>query len=694
VAATAAVEPAMSPTLSSQFTGWDWLVVIGYLAFTTWLGAKMAGRQASIRDFFLGGRKLPWYAVSGSIIATEISAVTFVSVPFVVFKPEGNFTYLQLGLIGTFLARIIVGYVLVPAYYKREIYSPYDYMHNQLGGQTRTMTTILFSLGGMLAQSARVYLTAEVLIVVLHDQLVWLAEHTGIPELAWAIIFIGLVSVGWTLIGGITTVIWTDVILFLVFLLGAVVALVVIALQLGGGFGEILRTGWAAESSGAWGKFTFFDFDTSPTRAYTIWTAAIASTWGGIGQYGTDQLLAQRMFCCKNSRDARWAIISSTLSQCVTLTVMLVGVGLFTYYTQFAEPAAPADTPAAVSTVPEVEDGRTEFRLASSVAEQPEAAPRRPTPTGHVPDNPDLSPAEHYPRLKGDALAMYEKKGDRIFPIFIVEVIPIGLKGLIIAGVFAAAISSLMGILTALSQVIMTAFYNPLRERTLRARGIEVSLSGNVEELAESAEPTAEDRRTVFVSRLMVIFWGVVLCMMAYLASVVSEYYPSILDLALAMAGYAGGALLAGFALSFLPLRIDSRGFMYSGPLSVFYVFALVWHDPWTHVVCWAAAIVFMITWIWPRMNEIFSICEIADPQERNKRALAVVLRDWPQTLLLIVGLWGMLWLNYYGFFQSVDADGNVVIEKVAWPWYYPLGSSVAFIWGFLLARRREPKAN
>ena len=171
----------MSQTLlagiSAQFTWIDWLIVVGYLAFTTWLGAKMAGRQATIRDFFLGGRKLPWYAVSGSIIATEISALTFISVPFVVFMPGGNFTYLQLGVIGSFLARIIVGYVLVPAYYQREIYSPYDYMGNQLGGRVRSMTTVLFTLGGMLAQSARVYLTAEVVIVVLNDQLTWLGVN-------------------------------------------------------------------------------------------------------------------------------------------------------------------------------------------------------------------------------------------------------------------------------------------------------------------------------------------------------------------------------------------------------------------------------------------------------------------------------------------------------------------------------------
>jgi SSS family solute:Na+ symporter len=619
-------------SLSAEFTWIDWAIVIAYLAFTTWLGAKMAGRQATIRDFFLGGRKLPWYAVSGSIIATEISALTFISVPFVVFKPEGNFTYLQLGVFGSFFARLLVGYILVPAYYKREIYSPYDYMGNQLGGRVRSMTTVLFTVSGMLAQSARVYLTAEVVIVVLNDQLKWLTDTIGLDQLAWAIILIAGVSVAWTLIGGITTVIWTDVILFLLFLVGALVALGTVAYELNGGFAEMFRAGWAAKESGPWGKFTFFDWSVSPLRSYTIWTAVIASTWGGLGAYGTDQLLAQRMFCCKGERDARWAIISSTIGQIVTLTVMLVGVGLYAYYL--------------------------------------------------------VNP------LSGEALDLYQAKGDRIFPIFIVQVIPLGWKGLIIAGVFAAAISSLMGILTALSQTVQTAFYNPLRESYLRRRGIHVSLSGNVEELAEQGGASDEDRRSVMVGRLMVIFWGIVLSLMAYLARIISEFYPSILDLGLAMAGYVGGALLAGFLLSFLPLRINGRGFMYSGPLSVLSVFALVWHQPWTHAVCWTGAVVILIVWIWQRMTEAMDLVEVPEQEERHRRALALVLRDWPQTVILMGGLAIMLWLNYFGYWLGEPDDhGNPTYLTVAWPWYAPLGSTIAFVWGYLLACRTSVAA-
>ena len=119
----------------STFGVADWAVVLGVLVGTTVLGERLAGRQKSARDFFLGGRRLPWYAVAASIVATEISAVTYVSFPSGVAREGGNMTYLQIVLFGSLLARAFVGYVLVPAYYKHEIYSPYDYVGRRLGAR-------------------------------------------------------------------------------------------------------------------------------------------------------------------------------------------------------------------------------------------------------------------------------------------------------------------------------------------------------------------------------------------------------------------------------------------------------------------------------------------------------------------------------------------------------------------------------
>jgi len=368
---------------------------------------------------------LPWYAVCASIIATEISAVTYVSLPSVVFKPGGNITYLQLGLIGSLIARVIVGYVLVPAYYQREIYSPYDYMGERRGEGMRRVTTVLFSLGGVLGQSARVYLTALILEVILHAELAQVEAFCGLPPLASAIIAIGFVAVLWTWIGGIAAVIWTDAILFLVFLAGLGIAFTTAIRGVDGGVGEVLSV--ASEA----GKLRFFDFSTDPTKAYTMWAALIGATWMMTGIYGTDQLMAQRMFCCRGPREAKRAILGSYVGLVVTVFAAFVGLGLFAYYGQHP--------------------------------------------------------------LEGEALALYEEKGDRIFPIFTLQALPIGLKGVVLSGVFAAAISSLDSILAALSQATLSSVYLPLRRKVVG-----------------DASSDAEERRSLIVSRVLVLVFGVV----------------------------------------------------------------------------------------------------------------------------------------------------------------------------------------
>lgn len=613
---------AQDRSLAGQFTWLDWLVVFGYLALTTVVGAAMAGKQATIRDFFLGGRKLPWYAVCGATIATEISAVTFVGVPAIVFGGglEGNFKYMQLGLFGAILARVIVGYVFIPAYYKREIYSPYDYMANELGGRVRTMTTCLFILGGSLGQGARVYLTAIILDMIVGKPLFGtLADHTGVATFVWCIYLIGVIAVVWTWIGGITTVIWTDVMLFLVFLFGALVALFTIIVKLPGDFGDglafMFRTGWEAKDSGPWGRFTFFDFSISPSRQFTIWTAIIASTWGGLNAYGTDQMMVQRMFCCKGPREARIATIASAFSQVVTLTMLLVGVGLFAFY-------------------------------------------------------------QTYP-LTGAAAAEVARDKDKIFPVFILQQLPPGITGLVIAGIFAAALSTLVSVVAAYSQTTISAFYLPWRERV------------NAGRVLTPGEQASEDRRLVRFSRVLVIIWGVILCLMAQVADAARDQFPEILNLALAMAGYTGGALLAGFLLAFLKLGVDARGFMWSAPLSVFVVFALVWHDPWTHPICWTGAAIILLTWLWRTISQ--SSTTRADRQS-NDAGTTPVIPYWAQILVLVAGLALMLWINYEGYLDKTinPETGKVKYVTIAWPWFAPIGSSVAFLYGYLLARRKS----
>ena len=364
-----------------SFSWIDGAVVLGFLVLVTLVGRALSGRQKDLGDFFLGGKRLPWWAVSASIIATEISAVTYISLPSIVYRESGDFTYLQIALFGYVLSRVLVGTLLVPAYYRGDLFSPYDLVGQRLGEPARRVATGLFSLGGVLAQSSRVYLTAIVLHVLLVSELERFEAATGLRPLWTAVAVVVTVAVLWTWMGGVATVIWTDAMLFLSFVFGALATLWVLSARLEGGLGGALAGAWDA------GKLRLLDVSLDPTQPYTLWAALLGASIGGIGAFGTDQLVAQRLFCCASARDARRAIISSSLGVLLTMLVMVVGVGLWAYYQQF--PLAGAS--------------------AQAIAERP----------------------------------------DRIVPLFVREVMPVGLKGLVVAGALAAAISSLDSILSA-----------------------------------------------------------------------------------------------------------------------------------------------------------------------------------------------------------------------------------------------------
>jgi len=371
-----------SHALASQFTWVDWTVVALYMVFTTWIGHKLSGKQSSIKDFFLGGRTLPWWAVSGSIIATEISALTFIGVPGGVYAMKGDWTYLQWG-IGSIIARFIVGYFLVPLYYRKQIYSPYDFMGERLGEGVRRLVTILFSAGAILGQSVRVLVTAIILQVI-----------TGLPA-EICIIVIGLFAVGWAVMGGMQTVIWTDVIQFCLFIFGGLLA-----------FGWLYGTlGWETISSlnqvnvdgQEINKMNWLDLRSPmehPTVAFTFWVGIIAMPFQNVTAFGVDQLSTQRMFCCRNEKDARKAICWSSLSILITLLMLAVGSGLFAWYQV-------------------------------------------------NPPNAELA-------------ALFADDTNNVFPTWITTVLPIGVSGLILSGAFAAAISSLDSILAALSQTSLS----------------------------------------------------------------------------------------------------------------------------------------------------------------------------------------------------------------------------------------------
>lgn len=444
------------------FSGWDWAVLFGYLAATTMVGHLMRGKQSTIKDFFAGGRSLPWLAVCGSIIATEISGVTFIGVPGGVMAANGNFTYMIWGL-GSILGRIVVGMVFVRVFYEDEIYSPYDYMGRRIKPALKTLATVFFTIGSILGQSVRVLVAALPLMVV--------------TDLSFelCILIIGVFAIGWTLMGGMRTVIWTDVMQFFLFMVGGVISLFWMVGHLDAGWAEFWQTGAEA------GKFKWFEWGPGLGDAFkfTFWVAIIAVPFQNLSAFGVDQLNAQRMFCCRNAGDARKAIIWSSVGQGITWLMLMVGAALFAWYAAHPPEGAVAEA------------------------------------------------------LKFDADG-HPADGDLVFPVWIVTELPVGLKGLILGGVFAAAISSLDSILAALSQTTVSLLYRP-------------------DEQVVAEDDENRHRFLLRQSRKWVILWGVALTGFTLLMRVAKEKAGiPILPLAFGMTSYTMGPLLGMFVCALL----------------------------------------------------------------------------------------------------------------------------------------------
>lgn len=435
-----------------MFSAWDWAVVGAYIICTTLVGHHLKGKQHSTRDFFLGGRSLPWYAVTASTIATTISAITFIGVPALVYAAGGNFAYLQLA-IGGVIARYLVARFLVPLYYEKEFYSPYEYMEDRLGPVVGRITAGMFFLGGILSQGVRVYATALVLELI-----------TG-WSLTESIVLIALFSVLWTWLGGIAAVIWTDFVQFFILIAGGIAALVFVTGALPDDWSTLVEVGQQA------GKFTLLDFSTDPRIEFTFWTALIAMPFQNTAVYGTDHLFVQRLLCCRDQHEAKKAVLWSNLGELVPALMLTVGAGLYAFY-------------------------------------------------------------QFHP-LPGDFAGLVADRGDRIFPAFIITEIPTGLRGLLIAAILSAAISSLDSILAALSQISLTMFYRPY------------------------VNPDADETHLLKVSRLFVILWGAVLAAMAWQFSA-SQL--NLVTLAFSMTTYTWGPMLGLFVLSMVTHRYRVAG--------------------------------------------------------------------------------------------------------------------------------------
>jgi len=428
----------------------DLAVIICYLIFITWFGARFKERNASVKNYFLGGRGAPWWAIAFSIVSAETSTLTVIGTPAISFA--GTFTFLQL-IMGYLLGRIVISALFLPHYFRGEMYTAYELMGRRFGPHIRKFTAGIFLVLRALAEGVRVFAVSLVISVVLGNSLTGIFPAADVEVVSIAIIV--CLTLFYTFEGGMTAVIWTDVVQMFLYVGGALVSFFLILRLIPGGWPHAAAVGGAAH------KFQFFDFHFALASQffqtkYSFWGGLIGGCFLTTASHGTEQLLVQRLLAAKNLRESRLALFSSWFVVFIQFALfLLIGVLLFVYYGD----------------------------------------------TGQVPP----------------------KSLDRVYPEFVWNHLPMGLSGLVIAAILAAAMSNLSAALNALSSTTIMDFWRPMR-------------------------PLTSEVRLLQLARWSTIAWGLVL----FSVGLAARHWGSVLETGLSIASVLYGSLLGVFLLGVL----------------------------------------------------------------------------------------------------------------------------------------------
>lgn len=452
-------------------------VICAYLVGITWFGAHFRHSQKSLKDYFLGGRSTPWWAIAFSIVSAETSTLTVIGTPALAFY--GDFGFLQV-VMGYLLARIVISLLFLPHYFKGELYTAYELMQRRFGLRLRRLTAGTFLLLRALAEGVRVFAISIVVAIVL-----------GMGEVP-SIIVIVCLTLFYTFEGGMTAVIWTDVVQMILYVAGAVVSLFVILDHIPGGLAYVLNTATEA------GKLQVFDFGFSLTseffgKTYTFWAGVLGGCFLTTASHGTEQLMVQRLLAARSQGEARLALFASWVVIFFQFSLfLLIGTVLWIFYRD----------------------------------------------SGLTPPSPP----------------------DRIYPQYIWQNLPVGVAGLVIAAILAAAMSNLSAALNSLSSTTIMDFYKLRR-------------------------PGLEEKHYLRLARIATLCWGAVLLAIGILARNVK----SVLEAGLGIASILYGALLGVFLLGLLNKRASERSAMIgmSAGMAVNLLIAANTYVKWFPPIAW-----------------------------------------------------------------------------------------------------------
>jgi Na+/proline symporter len=511
----------------------DWTIVGVYLLWIVWDGVRLTKKSNGLEGYFLASRSLPWWAVGLSVMATQLSAITMIGTTGQGYADGMRFLQFYYALP---IAMIVLSVTLVPFFHNAKVYTAYEYLEQRFDAKTRAFTSLLFLLSRSMSLGAVISAPAVVLAVVL---------GVGVTSTA---LLIALPTAVYTMFGGVQAVTWTDVkqMVLIVGGLAAAIVVLIVGLPDGMSIAEGLRV------AGATGRLQTFDFSFDLTNQYTFWSGTIAALFLFCSYFGTDQSQVQRYLTTRSIDEARRSLLMSAYWKIpLQALVLLVGVFMFLFYLFVPSPVLfnrsherevregphAADYAALEARFETASQARRQAAVAFAEAagrgdEAAESAARRSL----------ISRDTDVRSLKAEALALVRNAtGDQtyndvnyVFPTFVTTYLPIGLTGLLIAAIFAAAMSTISAELAALSTATVIDFYRRFVTRS------------------------ASDAHYLRVSRIATGFWGLfasaVAVWAAELGSLIevvnrfgSFFYGSILGVFILAVGVAGATGTGAF---------------------------------------------------------------------------------------------------------------------------------------------------
>jgi SSS family transporter len=462
-----------------MLTPLDYVVIVLYLAGTAAIGVYSGGKQRNTTDYFLGSHSLPWWAVCFSIIATETSTLTVISIPAIAFG--GSMTFLQLTF-GYLIGRILVAMYLLPRYFEGKLVTAYAFLGQRFGDRMRVTASLTFIFTRLLADGVRLFATAIPVKVI--------ADATGFEVGYFEIIAVmGVVTIVYTYIGGIKAVVWMDVVQMGVYLGGAIASVLILL--------DKVPAGWLAQAI-AEGKTQVLDLNAGAltfgewlTRPYTFVTAVVGGLFLSMASHGTDHLIVQRLLACRTLGESRKAMIGSGVFVIIQFALFLwIGLLLWAYYGT------------------------------------------------------------------SDPQTLGLTRGDEVFPRFISEGLPPGLSGLMLAGILAAAMSTVASSLNSLASSTMLDLYERLSRKPL------------------------EEAQALRRSRVFTLIWGLVFIVFANLFR---DQTNPVVELGLQIASFTYGGLLGVFLLGLLNLRARQADALVAFGLAILVMTGVIfglWYHP------------------------------------------------------------------------------------------------------------------